>query len=308
MSSLRPKLPGPLLINGLHYIPPPSVEAFDAEFSGVLPQGTTIESSWGQTRFYDFSPMADSSGRRVLLVHGGGTSAIGLAPLAHLLTATGNNVVAYDLWGHGNSSTPLEAHTPALFHAQIFELLLHLKWDSAHFVGFSLGGTISATLVALHPHIAESVIFICPAGVTKSPEALASLTDDMILHWVEGNLQVKEGWKERLKMGIVETEPVQIWENEHHGGHAASLISSFRYGGVFDQRTSYQKIAGGDVKALMILGEKDTVFDAETHKKELLEIGWKGEIMVMEGATHEIIRTHAQQVAHLSESFWNSLA
>jgi pimeloyl-ACP methyl ester carboxylesterase len=308
MNSSRPKLPEPLFINGLSYIPPPSAEEFNAEFAGVLPEGITIQSSWGQTRFYDFSPTADSSARKVLLLHGGGTSAIGLAPLARVLTAAGNHVVAYDLWGHGNSSTPLEAHTPALWHAQLFELLSHLRWSSANFVGFSLGGTILATFVALHPHVAESVVFICPAGILKSPEQLLSMTDELILEAVEGsNPQAKEGWKERLKLGIVETEPVEIWQNKYHKGHAATLISAFRYGGVFDQLASYQKIALGHVKVLMILGEKDTVFDAETLKKELLEVGWKGEITIVEGATHGIVRSHAHEVAHLAEGFWSSL-
>ena len=111
-------LPHPLLIDGLSYIPPPPAKAFEAEFTGILPPGKDIQSSWGITHYYDFSPDASPDARKVLLIHGVGTSAIGMAPLAHQLAALGARVVTYDLWGHGNSSTPLATHTPALMHAQ----------------------------------------------------------------------------------------------------------------------------------------------------------------------------------------------
>ncbi len=38
------------------------------------------------------------------------------------------------------------------------------------------------------------------------------------------------------------------------------------------------------------------------------KMGWTGDIKVIEGGTHEIIRTHAGYVAGLVKSFWESLA
>jgi alpha-beta hydrolase superfamily lysophospholipase len=111
-----PTLPAPVLINGLNHIPPPSVETFETEFAGILPEGQSLPSSWEVTRFYDFSPNANESVQRVLLIHGVGTSSIGMAPLALRFKGKGSHVVIYDLWGHGLSFTLLTAHVPALFH------------------------------------------------------------------------------------------------------------------------------------------------------------------------------------------------
>jgi hypothetical protein len=86
-----------LLINGLNFIPSPSITAFETEFAGILPQGTSIPSSWCVTGFYDFSPDASSSSRRANLVHEIGTSYIGMVPLALRLKPSGSHVINYDL-------------------------------------------------------------------------------------------------------------------------------------------------------------------------------------------------------------------
>jgi hypothetical protein len=98
MTSSAPTLPYSRLQNGLNHIPPPSPSSFDAEFSGLLPTGTTIPSSWGTTRYYAFTPTSTPTGRNLILLHGGGTPALGIAPLALKLADKGENVIAYDMW------------------------------------------------------------------------------------------------------------------------------------------------------------------------------------------------------------------
>jgi pimeloyl-ACP methyl ester carboxylesterase len=222
--SSAPTLPLPLLINGINRIPPPSVTVFQIEFAGILPEGKTIPSSWGVTCFYDFSPNASSSTRRVILVHGIGTSCIGMAPLALRLKATGSLVVIYDLWGHGLSSTPLTAHVPAIFHTQLLELLSYLKWSKAHILGFSGGGTIAATFVALHPQCAKSLTLATPAGCLK-------LSD---VPWLE-RITVHEGWwglnwlRKRNILGFVidfESKPKPDWKERLQKGDVESCSCS----------------------------------------------------------------------------------
>jgi pimeloyl-ACP methyl ester carboxylesterase len=312
-------LPHPLIIDGLSYLPPPSAKAFEEEFAGILPPGKDIKSSWGVTHYYDFSPEASHGARRVLLIHGVGTSAIGMAPLARRLTASGSHVITYDLWGHGNSSTPLEAHTAALMHAQLFELLSHLRWSTAHLVGFSFGGSMLATFAALHPHIPESLTIVAGAGLwtkkgrswwsrlwTDGGWGLEWLGHSSIMGMLEGDTPSKEGWKERLKNGEVDCEPIERWERENHPGHAASVVSMFRYGGVFDQHESYRKLVDSELKILVIVGEKDSVFEAEMVKKELGAMGWKKSIKQVDGAGHDVVRSHPQDVAALIRDFWDA--
>lgn len=310
-------VPLPTTINGLNHIPPPPVKDFEAEFGGLLPKGKSITSSWGVTRVYDFAPTSSSTSR-VLLIHGGGTPALGMAPLAHRLTKAGNHVVTYDLWGHGNSSTPLTAHTPPIMHSQIFEVLSHLGWTKAHFIGFSMGGFILTSFAATHPHMLESATILAGAGLWKRPSGFESFKIDggwgrewlsrrTIMEYIEGEPPIRDGWKERLANGIVDTEPVQKWERENHAGHAASLVSLWRYGSVYEQYEAYKKVANGDVKVLVILGEKDPVIEAEATKQELVKLGWKGRIEVVPDATHEIPRVHSNEVTELVSKFWASL-
>lgn len=310
-------LPHSVAINGLSYIPAPSAKAFEEEFAGILPPGKDIQSSWGTTYYYNFNPEASPEARRVLLLHGVGTSSIGMAPLAHRLTASGSHVVTYDLWGHGNSSTPLQAHTAALFHAQLFELLSHLGWSKAHLVGFSFGGSILTTFLALHPHVAESVIIISGAGLWTRKErswwnrlwtdggwGLEWIGQRTIMDFLEGDAPSRDGWKDRLKNGQVDCEPVERWQRENHPGHVTSVVSMFRHGVIFDQHESYRKLVDSDLKILVIVAEKDTVFEPEMIRRELRAMGWKHDIMQVDGAGHDSVRSRPQEVATLVDEFW----
>lgn len=229
----------------------------------------------------------------------------------------------YDLWGHGLSSTPLETHSPALMHAQIYELLVHLKWvENVNLIGFSLGGSIAATFAAIHGGLVESVVLVAPAGLWRKSErsywdvvstdgfglpGFEWLRRNTIMSNIHGvNPIVEERWKERLMNAEVDSVPVEKWEREEHKGHAASVVSMWNYS-VFDQHDSYAKLAEKGTKVLVILGEKDGVFEPDYSKKELKKLGWKGEIQIVDGATHQIIRAHRKEVAALCIDFWGKL-
>ena len=244
-----------------------------------------------------------------------------MAPLAFKLAAAGSRVVIYDLWGHGLSSTPLETHTPALFHAQLLELLALLRWNKVHLLGFSIGGSVATTFAARHPSVVESLVIVAGAGLLRKSErgwwdglildggwGREGISRRKIMKFVNGsNPELKPDWKERLLKGEVDTVPIEKWEREIHKGHVASLVSMFRYAGVYDQHAEYRKLANGDVPVLVIMGKKDHVIEPEYTKSELSRYGWQGKIIVVDGATHEIARSHAQEVADLAGEMWGSL-
>jgi pimeloyl-ACP methyl ester carboxylesterase len=308
--------PGPI-----NHIPAPSAEEFDLEFGGLLPEGVTIPSSWGHTRYYLFHPQLTSTGRNVVILHGGGTPALGLAPLAHKLSASGNCVVVYDLWSHGLSSTPLVAHTPALFHTQLLEVLLYLKWTSAHLIGFSIGGSIATSFASLHPQAVDSITLVAPAGLlSKSSRSWLDsvyldggwgrewLSRNTIMAFVNGkNPQVDPNWKEMLRKGRVDSVAVEKWERETHKGHVAGIVSMFRFGGVYDEQNSYELLNRTGVAKFVILGSQDVVIEPKATEFKLREMGWQGVLHVIDGATHEIVRSHTARVAELTEQFWRSI-
>jgi pimeloyl-ACP methyl ester carboxylesterase len=319
MASSAPILPHPPSKNGLNHIPAPSADSFDAEFGGLLPPGTTIPSSWGSIRYYAFTPSSPPTGRNLILIHVGGTPALGLAPLALALAGKGENVVAYDSWGHGLSSTPLAPHTPALYHHQLLELLSHLQWTSAHILGFSLGGSIAASFTVTHPKAVDSLVLVAPAGLLKKSDR--SLFDAFIedggwgREWLARrkiidaierlDAKPQEGWRERLKKGEVNTVSIETWEREFHKGHVASIVGAFRDGGVFDMHEVYRLLGKNEIRTLVVLGDKNGVFGKAMMTRELEGVGWKKEVKVVERAGHEIVRSHVGEVVKIVGEFWS---
>jgi pimeloyl-ACP methyl ester carboxylesterase len=124
-----------------------------------------------------------------------------------------------------------------------------------------------------------------------------------IVDGVEGlNAKPEEGWKERLKEGVVDTVAVETWERENHGGHVVSIVGMFR-DGVFDQHEAYRALAKSEMKALVMIGSEDRVFEEKMMKRELESVGWKSGVRVVEGAGHGIVRSHVGEVAGVVEEF-----
>ncbi|KAH8592709.1 hypothetical protein B0O99DRAFT_516875 [Bisporella sp. PMI_857] len=69
-------LPHRFIINGFSYIPPRSAKAFEEEFAWILLLGQDVQSSWGVIHYYDFSTNTSPDARKMLLIHGGGPTAM----------------------------------------------------------------------------------------------------------------------------------------------------------------------------------------------------------------------------------------
>jgi pimeloyl-ACP methyl ester carboxylesterase len=96
----------------------------------------------------------DSPGAPVILIHGFSGTAHGnwfLNGIADAL-AVRHHVVAIDCRGHGKSEKPHDSakYGPRMSE-DVIELMDHLKIDKAHVHGYSMGGMITAQLLAKHP-------------------------------------------------------------------------------------------------------------------------------------------------------------
>ncbi|KAK9312828.1 Alpha/Beta hydrolase protein [Lipomyces starkeyi] len=315
-------LPRPFDVNGNRFIAAPSESKFTAQFGSVYPAAQFLASAYGTTAYYDFPAQTtspDTLTQRLIFVHGLGTPAVGLTALARKLQASNPNlhILLYDLWGHGLSQTPLVPHVPALFHSQILYLLTHMKWPSAHVVGYSFGGITATSLTAFHPEVVDSLALIAPAGLLRSDTltqeegllmrggpGVEEAARDWILNFIEGGpLVVPEDWKERLHRGEFVSEAIKSWERVEHKGHVASVVAMFRDGDVFDGHEAFRTVAKSGRKILAVLGELDdlcTVQDLET-------VGWRN-VVVVKGANHGLVRENVGEVAAPLQEFWTSLA
>ncbi|KAH7381865.1 Alpha/Beta hydrolase protein [Cadophora sp. MPI-SDFR-AT-0126] len=321
-----PTLPHLFRVDRKTSIPPPPSSSFDAQFGGVLPPAQILTTYHGKTTYYIIKPShpsPPSSPRHVVLIHGVGTPAIGLLPLATILAAstTPTTVLIYDLWGHGLSSTPLATHTPGLFHTQILSLLSHLQWPRAHFIGFSFGGIIAASFTQFHTSAVESLVLIAPAGLLRRSNQSAwtrfldfggwgwgweSLSAERIYDFL-GPGPVEENWQENLKgkgLNAIPRNAVQVWEKENHEGHVASLVSMYRYGGLYDMHETYRSVAESGMDTLVLLGETDGFFEKMYMMGELEKLGWKGEVRVVEGVGHGVVAEKTKETGDFVRKFW----
>lgn len=301
----------------------PTEEAFIAEFGALLPPAQFLEVDQKQTAYYELPPKSKSvtaaCTQRILLVHGVGTPALGLLPLAKALQASKPtaHIVLYDLYGHGLSSTPIAPHVPALFHDQIIQLLRRLDWPSAHLLGFSFGGSTVASFTAIHLNLVQSMVLVAPAGLLKSqslteeeqaykkggPGVDETAVRDWVKNWINGGpLVALPDWKARFANGEISGEPIQIWEREHHKGHLASIAGMLRDGGIFDMHNEFKKAVESGVKGTAVLGQLDDICT----EQDVKFIGLN-DVLVVPEAGHGLVKTHAASVANHVLNFWEFL-
>ncbi|KPM35927.1 Arylsulfatase [Neonectria ditissima] len=302
----------------------PSEASFVATFGNLLPPASYLSTPNGKAAYYELLPSftvaeaPKSPVTRVIFVHGVQTPAIGLQPLASVLSSRFPyaHCVLLDLWGHGLTDTPFVAHDPALFHALLEALMTQLGWNDAHFVGYSFGGSLTATFAAAHPERVSSMVLVAPAGLLRSAnfdelqntylrggEGLEEQAQAWILEWLEGGpLIVPSDWRERVARGEVVAEAVKEWQLKEHAGHSASIVGVFRDGGALDKHAEFAEAAKKGIQGLCILGELDGVCSAQ----DLQDVGMRN-VAILPQVGHGVVRQRVPEVAGLIEDFWNKL-
>ncbi|KAL4873032.1 hypothetical protein BDV12DRAFT_209669 [Aspergillus spectabilis] len=316
--------PGDILSETSSSIPAPSQASFTSTFGNILPTASYLHTPHGRAAYYTLPsspPKKNNPISRVLFIHGVQTPAIGLYPLASTLSSKFANAqcVLLDLWGHGLTDTPILPHEPGLFHSLIEILLKKLGWESTHFLGYSFGGSVVTTFAAKRPDIVESLVLVAPVGLLKfesfdekGKEYLLGRSGDIeeeekaqkwVINFLEdGELIVPADWKESVAKGEVVAEAVRAWEMEEHKGHAGSVVGVIRDGGIMDRHEEYREVMKKGVKSFVVLGEKDGICSVA----DLEGVG-VGNVVVIPGVGHGVVRERAKEVAAFVEEFWNGI-
>ncbi|KAI1158259.1 alpha/beta-hydrolase [Nemania serpens] len=293
----------------------PSYESFTSRFGDAFPKPSFLESDLGTTALYELPPPSGRANRRVLMLHGLNTPALGLLPLARQLQALDPDahVVFFDLWGHGLSSTPLVAHTPHIFHFQILQAMGFIQWPSAHMLGYSFGASILTKFALYNPRVVLSAALLAPAGLVRKDlfdEGLRDLLDDStgreseaidrVLSLLEGGpLVVPTDWQERTKRGEVIAEALREWESREHAGYPHSVLSMFREDNVYGCEEYFRKFAQLPLKKIAVLGELDGVCS----KDQLIDLGFDNVEVVLQ-RDHGVVRSAPEEVARIVYGLW----
>jgi pimeloyl-ACP methyl ester carboxylesterase len=113
-------------------------------------------------------------GAPLLLVHGLGSSTLDWEEQTAVLAAH-YRVIAIDLRGHGRSEKPVEHYSIAGFAEDVAALIEHLKLESVHIVGISMGGMIGFQLGVDRPELLRSLTI-----VNSGPEVKAKSFNDCV--------------------------------------------------------------------------------------------------------------------------------
>lgn len=281
-----------------------------------------MSTSNGKAAYYEFLPSApgnnSSAPDRVLFIHGVQTPALGMFPLARALKESFPNAhfVLIDLWGHGLSDTPVMPHDASLFHQLLDSVLDHLEWPSAHLVGFSFGGSLTAGYTASRSSRVSSFTLVAPAGLIHSAnfteEERGHLRIDCddetaarkwVLEFLEGGeLIVPSDWQERVRNGEVVAEAVREWQMRQHPGHVASVVAVVRDASVMDNDAEFAKAVGTGIPSLVVLGGLDDLCT----KEQLNELGFAN-VAVVPDVGHGVVRDRAKEVADHIGDFWRQL-
>ena len=310
------ELPRRLLREPRNFLPAPSLESFTSHFGNAFPAPEFLESDLGTTAVYDLAAPSGQPKRRVLLIHGLNTPALGLQPLVKALQALDANahVVLFDLWGHGLSSTPLVAHSAHIFHSQILQVLAWKQWGSAHLLGYSFGASMLAKFAVYNPRAVESAALLAPAGVIdpelfgeklrdllRDPSGREAEARDAVFEFLEGGpVVVPEDWQERVARGEIVAEAFRDWEVKEHPGYRHSVFSMFREGNVYGAEEDFRRFAQLPVKKVVVLGETDEV----CRKDKLTELGFDN-VEVVQQAGHGVVRKKPEEVARIVYKVWS---
>ncbi|TIA45400.1 alpha/beta-hydrolase [Aureobasidium pullulans] len=158
----------------------------------------------------------------------------------------------------------------------------------------------------------SSISLVAPAGLwnpsfldtSKFESADYNVAESYILELLEGGgpLIVPSDSACRIANGEIVAEKMREWQMVNHKGHTASVIAIVRDAGVLARPEIYKKAVAAGVPVIAVLGETDDV----VYEKDLIEVG-VGNVHVVEGAGHAVVREKVPEVAAHIERFWKAI-
>ncbi len=224
----------------------------------------------------DFTVLeAGAGGRAILLVHGFTGAKEDFATAVEPLAAGGWHVVAPDLRGHGVSAHPpgRESYSLELFTADVVALADALGWDRFVLVGHSMGGMV-AQLVALRaPERLRALVLMNtshgpPDGY--NPVAL-DLGRDVVR---QGGMELLVAVRREIDKSADPPAHQRLMEEKpdyrafHEGKTLAASPDMWlaMVDEMFSQPDRLEALAGLDVPTLVVVGDQDASFRAQSER------------------------------------------
>ncbi len=215
--------------------------------------GQFIKLTNGVTHFQTGGP---DTGKVVILVHGFSVPYYIWDATFDSLAKSGFHVVRYDEFGRGYSDRPDAKYGPALYRAQLYDLITALKLRTpVSIAGLSFGGPGAADFAVNHPDMVDKIILVDPAyGGARLDKSEFVANYEMALNHEQQAAGQSEDFKYPEKFpGWADKYKVQM----QYKGFRHALISTRKhfYGDII---TSNYKLLGSlQKKVLLVWGKED---------------------------------------------------
>jgi len=208
------------------------------------------------------------SGEPLLLIHGFTGSISQWHTLAASLSRS-HQLIMVDMLGHGDSDAPqqVERYSTAEVVEDLAELLIQLRIDKVHMLGYSMGGRIALSFAMMKKELVLSLIMESSSpGLDSEEERLARIQSDRALAdriEQQGMEWFADYWgKLPLFSSLQKLQPAQ--QQQLHearlSNNSFGLAQSLRGIGTGQQPSWWQQLNQLTLPVLLIAGELDNKY------------------------------------------------
>jgi non-heme chloroperoxidase len=245
------------------------------------------------------------AGKPVVLIHGWPLSGASWEKQTAALLAAGFRVITYDRRGFGKSSQPAIGYEYDTFAEDLHKLVTTLDLRGFALVGFSMGGGEVARYIGKHgtDRVSKAVfISSVPPYLVKAPDnqtgvemgvfdgikkAIAADRPAFMTQFLNNFYNV-----DQLGGKLISDEVVRLSWNVAMGASAKGTLDCVT-AWYTDFRKDLPKV---DVPALVIHGDADRIVPIDASGRRTHEQVKGSKLVVLQGAPHGLIWTHADRV------------
>jgi pimeloyl-ACP methyl ester carboxylesterase len=229
------------------------------------------------------------TGRPLVLLHGGlQTIELSFGAVLGQL-ATGRQVIATELQGHGRTADIERDLEPGPLAGDVAALLDHLGVGQADVLGFSLGGTVAVQLALDHP---DRVGRLIPVSVSYAADGYHQEISDPARHATSTRMPTEEDFRQMREAYMrVAPDPGHFDAFWAKVGHAANGFKGWTPG----------ELGSIAAPTLLVFGDHD--FVRLEHAVQVHGLIPGAQLAVLPGATHVGVLHRADLVVPLVNGF-----
>lgn len=242
----------------------------------------------------------------VIFLHGNSSCKEVFGDLWRILLSRGNELVAFDLPGHGaskNAARPQARYTLPGYAKAVTELLDWGGWQRAILLGWSLGGHIAMETMISDSRVTACMVIGSPPGKPSVETLDAAFNDDAVtrLAFQESFSAADASRYTEAMLGRASPEPFFVEMALRTDGRARKLLGeSVAKGLGHDQRRAYSQPSR---PTCVLVGESDP-FIRQAYLRSLdARTMWRGKIHVLPGHGHAPHWNPSKEFLQILEAF-----